>query len=335
LLATIIQEIVANILTLRGRILKQAIQRMLDDDTKTTTFSESFYHAPLIKYMVKKDGKKPAYLAARNFSKVVIDILRGKNPTPGDDFRVKIDTALSSGIELTTRSPKGEPESFLLNAGGTFEFLQSLWADANGDIEKFRTSLEQWYDDTMERASSWYKRWAQVMLFIIGLAIAATFNVDTIQIIGKLSKDPELRQQLVEQAEAYIREHPNFKEELAAIKEKNPDEETLKNAQEEYDAFVKRKDMLMNKADSLIGKDIKNVNQVLGSSWTEDDRTWGCIIADGFLGWIITALAISLGAPFWFDLLNKLMKIRAAVPPSSTDDKKPKTADGKVIVPKG
>ena len=29
-----------------------------------------------------------------------------------------------------------------------------------------------------------------------------------------------------------------------------------------------------------------------------------------FLGWIITALAISLGAPFWFDLLNKLVKFR-------------------------
>ena len=28
------------------------------------------------------------------------------------------------------------------------------------------------------------------------------------------------------------------------------------------------------------------------------------------LGWLITALAISLGAPFWFDLLTKLVNIR-------------------------
>tara|TARA_Y100000782_G_scaffold114727_1_gene152147 strand:- start:4488 stop:5699 length:1212 start_codon:yes stop_codon:yes gene_type:complete len=31
-------------------------------------------------------------------------------------------------------------------------------------------------------------------------------------------------------------------------------------------------------------------------------------------GYIITALAISLGAPFWFDLLNKLMQLRGNVP---------------------
>jgi len=31
------------------------------------------------------------------------------------------------------------------------------------------------------------------------------------------------------------------------------------------------------------------------------------------LGWLITALAISLGAPFWFDLLNKLMTLRGSI----------------------
>ena len=30
------------------------------------------------------------------------------------------------------------------------------------------------------------------------------------------------------------------------------------------------------------------------------------------LGWIITALAVSVGAPFWFDTLNRFMNIRNA-----------------------
>jgi hypothetical protein len=30
------------------------------------------------------------------------------------------------------------------------------------------------------------------------------------------------------------------------------------------------------------------------------------------LGWVITALAISLGAPFWFDLLQKLLRLRSS-----------------------
>jgi len=36
------------------------------------------------------------------------------------------------------------------------------------------------------------------------------------------------------------------------------------------------------------------------------------MFARNFIGYIITALAISLGAPFWFDLLNKLMQIRGS-----------------------
>jgi hypothetical protein len=33
------------------------------------------------------------------------------------------------------------------------------------------------------------------------------------------------------------------------------------------------------------------------------------------LGWLFTALALSLGAPFWFDLLNKFMVVRSTIKP--------------------
>jgi hypothetical protein len=42
-----------------------------------------------------------------------------------------------------------------------------------------------------------------------------------------------------------------------------------------------------------------------------------------FFGWLLTALAISLGAPFWFDMLNKLIVVRSTVKPKekSPDEK--------------
>jgi hypothetical protein len=33
------------------------------------------------------------------------------------------------------------------------------------------------------------------------------------------------------------------------------------------------------------------------------------------VGWLITALAVSLGAPFWFDMLNKFIVVRSTVKP--------------------
>ena len=36
---------------------------------------------------------------------------------------------------------------------------------------------------------------------------------------------------------------------------------------------------------------------------------WNNIIAHHLVGWLITVIAVSLGAPFWFDLLSKIISI--------------------------
>jgi len=45
------------------------------------------------------------------------------------------------------------------------------------------------------------------------------------------------------------------------------------------------------------------------------------------VGWLLSAIAISLGAPFWFDTLNRFMNIRAA---GKSPDEAPKGAEKKV-----
>lgn len=40
-------------------------------------------------------------------------------------------------------------------------------------------------------------------------------------------------------------------------------------------------------------------------------------------GWLITALAVSLGAPFWFDVLNKFMIVRSTVKPKAKSPEEP------------
>ena len=41
------------------------------------------------------------------------------------------------------------------------------------------------------------------------------------------------------------------------------------------------------------------------------------------VGWILTAFAISLGAPFWFDVLNKIMVVRSTVKPKEKSPDEP------------
>ncbi len=74
--------------------------------------------------------------------------------------------------------------------------------------------------------------------------------------------------------------------------------------------------------DSLIKNEIGSVRSPLGLGWDDPPtapnggelssgaKAWW--VAKKIPGWLITALAISLGSPFWFDLLNRLINLRNA-----------------------
>lgn len=53
----------------------------------------------------------------------------------------------------------------------------------------------------------------------------------------------------------------------------------------------------------------------------DDWSTLGDTAAFHFLGWLLTALAATLGAPFWFDTLNRFISIRSA---GKAPEEKPK-----------
>jgi hypothetical protein len=55
---------------------------------------------------------------------------------------------------------------------------------------------------------------------------------------------------------------------------------------------------------------------VLASVWPSIwHYPWWSFVLLPLLGWICTGLAATFGAPFWFDLLNKVMVIRSTVKP--------------------
>lgn len=359
LLVTTIQEIIATRFGFRSKILQRAIFRMLEDENKFSnrfksvvylfkksgnggeknSISYEFYKHPLILFLGEGDNhSKPAYINKSTFSKIIIDLLRGENINPGDDAKALIQNSLDAKITNWGKSKISDQ---------TLIYLKSIWADADGDIPKFKKHLESWFDETMDRASDWYKKHTQFILFFVGLTIAIIFNVDTIKIVDKLEKDPKLREQLVQQADAFTKAHPDLDKEIAnqkaeinsltaQITKGNLPEsgiDSLENMKHNaainlahHESLKATSDTLLSRASWLIKNDINDVHHSLGLEW-ESYECRSCLfvcIVKSLFGWIITALALSLGAPFWFDLLNKLMKLRAAVATPTSDDKEKK-----------
>jgi hypothetical protein len=162
----------------------------------------------------------------------------------------------------------------------------SLCDEATDKAVDVRKKLEAWYDSSMKRVGGWYKRRAQLMLFFIGLALAVLFNVDTIQITRTLWTDATVRAAVVAAAS--------------------------------------------DVADSGQPKDSTEVAKAIqGLSATNLPLGWGVYEVAGpgsfalkVLGWAITALAVMLGAPFWFDLLSRFSNVRftGAKPKKSAAD---------------
>jgi hypothetical protein len=56
---------------------------------------------------------------------------------------------------------------------------------------------------------------------------------------------------------------------------------------------------------------LQEANNIIALGWDEEKKeAAGKQKGTKFIGFLITAFAISLGAPFWFDLLNKLIRVR-------------------------
>lgn len=343
LLATVINEIITTTFSARrGKILQKAIRTMLSDhfdpkkdlksqakpDDQELTEDElpvknedlglAFYEHPLV-YRFAKKGKMglPSYLTKKNFSLVVIDLLGDQNSA---------ERSLESIKKTVERLPEG----------GTRTVFLTLIANAQGDINKFKALLENWFDEMMDRASGWYKRHVQKILIIIGFVLSVAFNADTFQIASTLSSDPEKRAQLVNMAESYVEKNVTTDTATAARDSlRNPNFIAKMCRENKTDrAFWCRMDSLNQQVDYLVQDELKQARGVLGLGWRLPDfdvadmkgesgiERFGQYISktttlfysqlaiSQFFGWIVTAFAISLGAPFWFDLLNKIMKMR-------------------------
>lgn len=274
LLATTMMELVASAFSLRGKNLEKALRNMLASTDVDNQLVEAFKENALYRQLSYKYGKKrysPSYLSDRSFQSILMDtILKGE------------------GFEQLEDQLETLPDADLKDV------LKQFLRESENDMEAFKGKVHVWYNDVMDRASGWYKRYTQKILVGMGFVIAIVFNADTLAIYERLESDPETLQQVLTLAEDYV----NGKDGLEiAPAQMSP----------EFDAS-------MAKLEVMINNQIESVKSPLGLGWKNvvwSEVTWYDALLK-LLGWIVTALAVSLGAPFWFDLLRKLVNIRSS-----------------------
>jgi hypothetical protein len=201
----------------------------------------------------------------------------------------------SSNFALAVLDLVKHPPAGLAVPKNVGEALRTFEESEPEDLGQLQKSIEGWYDNSMERVAGWYKRRSQWIILGLGVIIAVAVNADSIRFATNLSKDTTLRQGVVAAAQAAAGQ-------------------------------AKQDDSALNQIKTDLSS-LEGLKLPLG--WTNEDKTSTNSDA-GFLsallrnleshgvGWLLTALAISLGAPFWFDLLKKIIGVRSTVKPQES-----------------
>jgi hypothetical protein len=335
LMCTTVHEWIAQLFKMRSQILRKGINALLNSGTAraaTKDLAQDFYNHTLIKSLSKQGGD-PSYVPARTFSLALVDILGGKSQLPpvatyvpplatpqpmvaSRDVARLIAAQIVPATTLTPIDPltRVKAEIDRLPESDVKKALLLMLHDADNQLAVFERNLEAWFEDAMDRVSGWYKKRSQIIAAVVAVVITIFANADSVGIARKLFVNPTLREKIVRNASTATAQpstpDPHSSgltpEETASLGE-------LTGWSEEFKTFHWMKAQYDKKSASEIDAArtddaFPGVALVSGTFFP-----WLWAIAPAHLfGWLLTAIAASLGAPFWFDTLNRFMNIRAA-----------------------
>lgn len=231
---------------------------------------------PLIQGMAQQ-GRMPSYIPSTIFARAFVST-------------------------LTSKYGKTQTAAMLLAQVGNEGLTRTLLAimgEGPDDVAALENAVRIWYETVMERITGWYKRRSQLVLFCVGLFYAASMNIDAIELSKRLWGDDQVAAQLAQQGADGVAS--------GQVKPPVPPAADAPAVTPLEQAAIAKKEWQMveklpigwpsSRFDNVAGK---GVTAFLGA------------LAFALMGWIVTAFASSLGAPFWFDGIGWLLALRGS-----------------------
>lgn len=279
-----LNEWLASLLQLRAKELEKGLINMLDDVDKV---KELYYHPLIFGLWQSGENKKstntlsnPVLTSVQEVAvtaSTVLALTKSIKRLPSYIPCQYLSHALLDCLPITTDSGQLVPNAseIINNKITNIQLKNTLLAmlkDSGNNLEKLHQNLESWFNHSMDRLSGAYKRKIQFYGLLVAAIVVVICNIDTIQIIDYLSKS-------------------SYTHAITTTVTSNFNENKELNEQV---------NLLMS-----MGLPIGWTNP---HSFPKGDLA--CF--NRILGWFISTIAISLGAPFWFDVLKNLTNVRFA-----------------------
>ncbi len=242
---------------------------------------------------------------AENRKADIDDLLQNKDAPKGDDAF----TSLRRGVAaLSVISPEVNQT---LNA--LFLNIDEYLVGTETKIARARKSVEGWFDDSMDRVSGVFKRYSLMMALVIGLLVALVLNVDSINLTLYLWREPSVRAVLAQNASQF---------EFPQGEMQTDPEQALLNFRDQFVGLSLPVGWVINESKGAALADA-NCQLFPGNGQAFGIPVIGtskCVappqsnnqsnIFLKLVGIFITGLAARQGAPFWFDILKRVVNLR-------------------------
>jgi ElaB/YqjD/DUF883 family membrane-anchored ribosome-binding protein len=297
LITSAILDWVSQVFKWRADMLMQAIGNLLTgkdmlSDPVTRQLVEYFYNQPLIKGLHSNGGKRlPSQIPSKQFASAIFDVIirAGTDDSPANRTRPAFERLQESLNAIRNLSQAEGGEAFNATKASLSNLAQTLDAllvdvtrkaeEADHAITEARDRVEEWFNDAMDRVGGAYKRRAQIASLVVGITLATAINADALSIADTLWRQPIIREVLVSQAESF----------------QLPEGQTAPSTQQIVDSY----------------NDLQGLSVPLG--WSADSQPINT--AGGWVlkvtGILLSGIAAAQGAPFWFDMMRKLISLRS------------------------
>jgi len=302
LIASAVAELIEGLLRYRARDLERGIRELVRDPKLV----EEIYNHPLVnglfkgQYDANHKGRLPSYIPSTTFVLALLDAVKSvPTAAPAANAQPASPGAMTHWFSEAKRSFYDEQPPAAASKDAVDKLQKGLDALKNAagiDPAAQRTAIENWFNGSMDRVSGWYKHRTARNLFFIGLVAAFALNVDSVKVTKQLIADKPVRDAIVAAASNYVQ---------------TPSTANSGDAKTRLDDAVGRLEKLGLKL---------GWNRPWCAYWCDKKVTLSDYLLKLF-GLFITAAAVSLGAPFWFDMLNKFIVVRSTVKPEEKSGK--------------
>ena len=329
---------------MRGRVLLWGVKKVIKQCQSLNHYTD-IIAKKIVKHPSIKTLKKATAIGSNEMMSILEDITKNETDM---EFKKVLETALANNVPAEYLDyAKDLRQEFERLFPGEDSKLQAAVSTLNKQVGKVRSEIGVWFDTVMSRTTDLFIIWTRVFTAIFAVLLSIWFHIDSIQLLKDLSLDPALRASLIQMSDsalaraegivggetvaeialkATIEQRPGHNIELPT--QIKTEKEGLAWLQVTFKDDPKLLDLLKIYAQQFQETTKRKLKEFANNALelkTELEKSQLSFLTlrelslnpvknyDSFLEWVgvlISAALLSLGAPFWYNLLRNLSTLR-------------------------